>query len=128
MDYKQIRVQIDILKVDLKTIEMTGVSAINYNTSSQAITSNKAEAKKTKEYKAEIEQTIFILERKLAIIDKAMGILNTIQRELITKKLIEDEPYYKVCGDLHVGERYARKIKKKAILRMQEVMSKDEYK
>lgn len=112
--YNTTRTQIGILKDELQSIERTGLSAIGHEDAT-------LEDKQT--YRSELENKIFNLEKKLAIIDKAIGALKQISKEVIIRKVINDEPYYMVCGDLHIGERYARKIKKIAILKMEEIIN-----
>lgn len=123
-DYKKTKVQIEILKQDLKCIQETGHSSIKFDIKDMLSKNNKTDIKKSKD---DIEKTIFILENKLLIIDKAIGTLNKLQKDIIIKKVINDEPYYKVCGELFIGERYARKLQKQAILKVQEVINKNHF-
>ena len=126
MDYEQIkealesynttRIQIGILKDELESIKRTGLSAMGHEDTNP---------EENETYKSELENKMFNMTKKLAIIDKAMGALNQLSKEIIIRKVINDEPYYKVCGDLHIGERYARKIKKRSILKMEEIINQD---
>ena len=123
-EYNQTKIQIEILKEDIKTLQKTGYSPINYN---YLITKEVEEIEKNKKYKLMVEQTIFLLERKLVIIDKAIETLDFLQQQIIKKRLIENESYYKICDDLHISERYARKLKKKAVLKILDVLLQMEF-
>lgn len=124
-DYQEIKTRIQVLREDLESINRIGISAINFNGGYEETVSKptKIEAKKTAEYKIELENTISLLEKKIIIIDKAVEILPDNYKAFIKMKLIKKISYYQVCTQLHISERYARKIKKRAIQKIVSVVN-----
>ena len=121
-NYNSIKLQIYIFKEELSSIENTGVSAINYDFKSsptneiQRPTEN--EALYITQRKKQLEMKIFILEKKINIIDRALEHLEDTERDIITMRFIKNEPFYKICLEVHVSERWAREIRRRAITKI----------
>lgn len=123
-----LEVKLEILQRDLKTIEEIGVSAINYKlvpTKSSNISkpTEKQAIEKAGNTKQKIKRQINLIESKLDIIDKALGVLDSRERKVVTWKLIENKSYYQICADLSISEVYAKKIKRKALIKIKPVIT-----
>lgn len=128
-EYKEIQVEIDILKEELKSIEVTGISAINYEGVGNGKTYSisrpvENEVIQMERIKEDIKDKIFVLEKRLSIIEKALEVLNETERTIIHKQLIDGEPYFTFTGSLHISERTAKRIKKVAISKMARIIGK----
>lgn len=127
-EYKELQVEIDILKHEIESIEVTGISAINYEGEKTGVTykinkPTEEEAVKLTDKKDRIQNKIFVLEKRVNIIERILGVLNNQERELIYKHIIEGLPYHKFCGfeGLDMSERKAKQIKKDALNKLLKV-------
>lgn len=107
MGYKELKTTLGVLKDDQETIIKTGKSILN------------GTGGKTKK---QIDDEVFILSKRIKIIDDAMSSLPEMQRRIIERRIIDGEPYFIVCGELHMGERGARKLKRKALQALERIM------
>lgn len=60
------------------------------------------------------------LEQKSIMLDKALHRLSKTERELITRRFLEEEEIfdYNVCADMHMSERKFRRVKARAIYKL----------
>jgi len=126
--YKQMKVQVKIYENEISTYDITGVSSLNFDhvgiTGQGNITSpTEQEALKRKEVIEKLAQKITILKSRICLIDLAIKALSDIEQKVVIRKIINQEPYYRMCGDLHISERYAKKIKKEAIEKIRKTIS-----
>lgn len=106
-EYKENYTKIKILQKELESLNFIGKTVIIQGTI------------KTKE---QISEEIFLLEMRIKIIDEAMSALPELQKKVIERRVIDGEPYFIVCGELHMGERYARQLKKKALQTLERII------
>lgn len=129
-DYKKIKIQIEVLKESINAIEITGIPAMRYdlvNVKGSYISDiTFKQAIEYGEKKDNLKRIILILEEEIIIIDKARKILSDMENAVICEVLIEHKPYYRVCGQLNISEGYAKRIKKRAIKKMLDVMDQDD--
>jgi DNA-directed RNA polymerase specialized sigma24 family protein len=107
MGYKEIKTTLGVLKDDQETIKATGKNILN------------GARGKTKK---QIDDEVFILSKRIKIIDDALASLPELQRRIIERRIIDGEPYFIVCAELHMGERGARKLKRKALQVLERIM------
>jgi DNA-directed RNA polymerase specialized sigma subunit len=117
--FPKIMARINILKTEIDAIESTGISAISFDAREGIEVKFQHTTKRQME---NIKNIIILLEQKIKIINMAILVLPELQQDFIKLKYFENKPYYQVCGQLNISERYARIIKSKAIHQMVEIM------
>ena len=122
-EYKQMQVKVKIYEDEIESIEVVGLSSIDFE--AMAITANGRISKPTEneaigiaEKKSKMEKAMYIMRKRIKLVDLAISSLAELEKEVVVRKLIESQPYYRICGDLHISERYAKQIKKQALLKM----------
>lgn len=124
--YKRFQAQIGILKDTLESIEVVGLSAIDLSKvgrSSDIFRPTEELAEDSIEVKQEIEDKIFIAQKKIDIIDNSLSSLNKLERNVIRLNLIEQKGYQAICNVLHISDRYVRTIKKQSLKKIADNIS-----
>lgn len=124
-NYKKDKNKLNVLKVELKSIEITGVSALRYDIPGQSGTVSKPtenEVLNIQKYKEALQNRICVIENRILIIDTALRGLTKIERDIIVRKIINNEKYFEFCYDLHISERYARKILRRGLQKLEELI------
>lgn len=125
-DYNKIKIQIEILKDNIRAIEIIGIPALKYdiiNRNGNGISDiTGKQAIEYEEKKEKFKKRILVLEEQIIIIEKSRKVLSELENEIIEEVLIEHKPYYKVCESLHISEGYAKRVKKRALKKMLEVL------
>jgi len=70
----------------------------------------------------EIKKKIKVMEIKIKAIDNALACLNVVEEIVIKNNCIIGEPFYKICGNIHVSERTVKRIKREALRKMEIVI------
>lgn len=68
--------------------------------------------------KIRIKRCIKTMQNVVHAIDKGLEGLNDIEREVIIGRCVEGKYYYEFCYKIHVSERSAKRIKKRALEKM----------
>lgn len=121
-DLHELKAQIEVLKSELISIEETGISAIDLDkvgTSYNISKPTEMDALKTMEKRLFLQNKIIVMQQRVKILENALKALTPYEFEIIRRKVIDNEPFYRICGDLKVGERSARRTKARAILKLE---------
>lgn len=125
-DYQNLnsfKAQVEILRYELVTLELTGISAMNYDGVGHSSNVSNPTETEVINYNSRMEylkNQIIILEQKIKILEEAMKIfeINSHEYLILIRRVINGEVYYRICGDLKIGERHARRIKYEVIQKL----------
>lgn len=106
-DYKKDKTTLGILKDEQETRTTTG-KGILMGTSGKS--------------KEELAEEIYLLGKRIKIIDDAMASLPELQRKIVQRRMIDGEPFNRVCGEIHMSESGARQLQRKAIAALEQLM------
>jgi hypothetical protein len=67
----------------------------------------------------ELEEKITVIYQRLEILDGALKALTRFEYEIIKRKVIDGEPFYRICGDMKISERNARRTKARALVKLE---------
>jgi len=128
-NYNQISARINILEQEKDSIINTGMSAMSFvevKIKSNQIYSVVEEcAIENVEKKELIDKKIYILKKRRKILDEAINSTSHLEKNIIRMKLIEEEPYYKICGELAISKRHAINLKKRALEKITKLINKN---
>lgn len=105
-DYKKDKTTLGILKDEQESRMTTGKGILG--------TSGKS--------KEELDEEIYLLGKRIKIIDDAMASLPELQRRIIQRRIIDRESSAVVCGELHMSESSTRQLKRKALAALERMM------
>lgn len=105
-DYKKDKTTLGILKDEQESRMTTGKGILG--------TSEKS--------KEELDEEIYLLGKRIKIIDDAMASLPELQRRIIQRRIIDRESSAVVCGELHMSESSTRQLKRKALAALERMM------
>jgi len=127
--YKEINARINILEEEKESIQETGISAMSFvevkikSNSIYSVTEESA-IENTRKTKL-IENKIYILKKRLNILNEAIVSLSTLERNIINMKLIDDDPYFKICGNLSISKRHAINLKNRALKKIARLVNEN---
>lgn len=127
-NYNALKKRVEILKDDLESIEAYGVSALSFaqvngGNTNKIARPTEEQAMDISEIKESIEQEIDLLEQQIKIIDKALEGLNNLEKEVVRQKIIKNEPYFRICGNLKISESHAKRVKKNGIESIADILT-----
>lgn len=106
-EYKEIKTRLGRMKDEHESLEKLGRGIL---------------AGQQQQSKDQIEAEIFLLGKRIKIIDDAIGTLPELQRRVIERHIIDGEPYFVVCAEMYMGERGVRNLKKRAMLTLERII------
>lgn len=112
-EYKELKIRLSILKDERESLQATGKSIFM-----QGGFGSKDNDK------SQTDDDIFLLEKRIKIIDDTLASLPELQRRIIECMVIDGEPYIIVCAELYISDGGARKLKKKALKTLERIMSR----
>lgn len=127
--FKQIKARINILEEERESIQETGISAMSFvevkikSNNIYSVTEETA-IENTEKTKI-IENKIYILKKRLNILNEAINSITTLEKNIIVMKLIDDEPYFKICGDLSISKRHAINLKNRALKKIARLINEN---
>lgn len=129
--YNTYKKQIEMYQIAILNLEPRGVSGLSFNNTSIRNKYNNSdptgnEAILLEEKKRQIENSISILENKIKILDLGLSTLAELDREVLILNFIKGKKFFQIAEQLHISEGYAKRIKKRAINKMSEIL-KDVY-
>lgn len=125
-DLNELIAQIEVLKSELISLEATGISAMNLDkvgTSYNVSKPTEKDAISLIGRRIELEKKIIVMEQRLEILQNSLKALSPYEYHIIKRKVIDGEPFYRICGDLKISERNARRIKARALLKLERTIS-----
>lgn len=128
-DYKLIKARIRILKQEKKSINKTGLSAMSFVKvkveNNQIYSATEEMALENNEKREIIDNKIYILKKRIEILDEALKSTSYLEENIIRKKLIEQQPYYQICGDLAISKRHAINLKKRGLEKITKLINEN---
>lgn len=121
-DLHELKAQIEVLKSELVSLEETGISAIlldKVGTSYNISKPTEIQALRIIEKRSLIQNKIIVMQQRVEILENALKALTPYELQIITRKVIDNEPFYRICGDLKVSERNARRTKARALQKLE---------
>lgn len=121
-DLHELKAQIEVFKSELFSLEATGISAMKLDkigTSYNISKPTEQDAIKLIERRTELQNRIIVLEQRVGILENALKALSPYEHEIIKRKVIDNEPFYRICGDLKVSDRNARRAKIRALAKLE---------
>ena len=121
-DLHELKAQIEVLKSELVSLEETGISAMRLDkvgTSYNISKPTETDALRVIEKRSFIQRKIIVMQQRVEILENALKALTPYEFEIITRKIIDNEPFYRICGDLKVSERNARRTKARALQKLE---------
>lgn len=121
-DLNELKAQIEVLKSELFSLEATGISAMRLDkigTSYNISKPTEIDALNLIEKRTELHQKIIVMQQKVEILECALQALTPYEYEIVKRKIIDNEPFYRICGDLKVSERNARRTKARALVKLE---------
>ena len=125
-DLNELIAQIEVLKSELISLEATGISAMKLDkigTSYNISKPTEKDALYLIERRVDIENKVIIFEQRLEILQNALKALTSYEYQIIKRKVIDNEPFYRICGDLKISERNARRTKARALIKLERTIS-----
>lgn len=119
-DYNAFKASIENLEETINDIAEAGMG-INYDKDPSGPTnqfSSTTENAVLKMDKEKITHKIKVMANIVNKLDRALQSLDDIEREVITNRCIKGQYYYQFCGKISVSERTAKRIKEKALRKM----------
>ncbi|WBW97581.1 sigma factor-like helix-turn-helix DNA-binding protein [Oceanirhabdus sp. W0125-5] len=118
-DYRNLRAEIDRLKIELEELQDASLKAVQYReklSPTNKITSAVEEQViKTEKKISEIKCTIRCKERELRKIDNALTVLDEREVDVLKLKYIEGKSWETVCYKLDRSYSRAKQIERKAL-------------
>lgn len=121
-DLHELIAQIEVLKSELFSLEATGISAMRLDkigTSYNISKPTEIDAIKLIERRKDLEQKVIVMQQRVEILQNALKSLTPYELEIFTRKVIDNEPFYRICGDLKVSERNAKRVKARALIKLE---------
>jgi FixJ family two-component response regulator len=121
-DLNELRAHVEVLKSELYSLEATGISAMNLEkvgTSYNISKPTEMDALNLIGRRKELEEKITVIYQRLEILDGALKALTNFEFEIIKRKVIDGEPFYRICGDMKISERNARRTKARALVKLE---------
>jgi hypothetical protein len=121
-DLNELRAHVEVLKSELYSLEATGISAMNLEkvgTSYNISKPTEMDALNLIGRRKELEEKIIVIYKRLEILDSALKALTRFEFEIIKRKVIDGEPFYRICGDMKISERNARRTKARALVKLE---------
>lgn len=118
-DYRNLKAEIDRLKIELEEIEDVSLKAVQYreklSPTNNLTSSVEDQIFKTEKKKKEIECSIRCKERELRKIDNAFTVLDDREVDVIKLKYIDGKSWETVCYKLDRSYSRAKQIEQKAL-------------
>ena len=121
-DLNELRAHIEVLKSELYSLEATGISAMKIDKVGHSYNISKPteqDALGLIEKRTELHQKIIVMQQRVEILDKALVGLTPFEYEIMKRKVIDNEPFYRICGDLKISDRHARRTKARALIKLE---------
>jgi FixJ family two-component response regulator len=121
-DLHELKAQIAVLKSELFSLQATGLSAMTLDKIGMTYNISKPteqDAINLIERRNDIQQRIVVMEQRVEILENALKALTPYEYEIIKRKVIDNEPFYRICGDLKVSDRNARRAKIRALIKLE---------
>jgi hypothetical protein len=121
-DLNELRAHVEVLKSELYSLKATGISAMNLEkvgTSYNISKPTEMDALNLIGRRKELEEKITVIYQRLEILDGALKALTHFEFEIIKRKVIDGEPFYRICGDMKISERNARRTKARALVKLE---------
>ncbi len=126
--YNSAKTQVKILKRRIEALENeSNIKAIDYSRERTGKTNKVYDPTEDAaihniELMKKLEQQIVLLELEIQEIDIAFNVLDDIEKEVLTKRYFERQPWLKIALDMNYSESYCRKIEGKALNKLGSVL------
>ena len=118
-DYRNLRAEIDRLKIELEELEDVSLKAVQYreklSPTNKVTSSVEDQVIKTEKKINEIKCSIRCKERELRKIDNALTVLDEREVDVLKLKYIEGKSWETVCYKLYRSYSRAKQIEQKAV-------------
>jgi len=121
-DLNELKAHIEVLKAELFSLEATGISAMKLDkigTSYNISKPTEIDALGLIGKRSELNEKIVVMQQRVEILDNALNALTPFELEIIKRKVIDNEPFYRICGDMKISERNARRTKARALVKLE---------
>lgn len=120
-NYRQLKTFIEIKKMEVEEIDYYSLPGINLEyTGGPSGTGSTTEnaAIRIHDRKKSLEKQIDKTTRKVERIEMAMSTLDQTGHEILTARYIERKEWWQIAYQIHCGERWAKELRRRAILTM----------
>jgi FixJ family two-component response regulator len=125
-DLNELKAHIEVLRAELFSLEATGISAMRLDKIGKSYNISKPteiDAISLISKRTELNEKIIVMQQRVEILDNALNALTPFEYEIINRKVINNEPFYRICGDLKISERNARRTKARALIKLERTIN-----